>query len=103
VTDWKSPYDGVVTERDSVQRRFEQLESDLKKAKGLGTRERETLLKLVGGMAVAAYKHEPHATRTTTASAIVQDLDTVGISIDEDTVRKWLKEAVEHIPRGDAE
>ena len=95
--DWKGLYHGALAERDGALRRVAQLESDTQ-VKGLRTRERETLLKLLVGMAVATYKHDPTATRTSTAAAISQDLHSLGISIDEDTVRKWLKEAADFLP-----
>jgi hypothetical protein len=48
-------------------------------------------------MAIACYKFDPKASRSTVCSAIVSDLETVGISLDVDTVRKWLKVAAETV------
>lgn len=63
----------------------------------LGTRQRDTLLKLVIGMAVGGYGYEPEATRSSTTSEIVADLAKLGISIDDQTVRGFLKEAAERV------
>jgi hypothetical protein len=73
------------------------------KPSDLGTRERNTLLKLIMGMAIACYSHDPLANRTSTATAITGDLHTVGIDIDDETVRKWLREAREFAPPPDVE
>ncbi len=61
--------------------------------KPLGNRERETLLKLVIGMAIKGYSHDPAALKSTAPKEITDDLAALGISIDTDTVRKYLKEA----------
>lgn len=59
----------------------------------LSTRERDTLLKLVIGMAVEAYRHDPDAARSPTPGEIAADLEKHGLSMTDDTVRKYLKEA----------
>lgn len=61
--------------------------------KPLGNRERETLLKLVIGMAIGAYGHNPAAKKTDTVSQIVDDLARAGAPLSDETVRKYLKEA----------
>lgn len=65
--------------------------------KPLSTKERQSLLKLVVGMAIAGYGHDPQAKRSDTVPQIVSDLDGLGISVDEDTVRKYLKKAAETV------
>lgn len=66
--------------------------------KSLGTRERESLLKLVIGMAVVGYGYDPKASRSEQPTEIASDLATSGVPLDVDTVRKWLKEAAELLP-----
>ena len=61
--------------------------------KTLGTTERNNLLKLVIGMAVKGYSYEPAAKKSPTPKEIADDLADLGISIDPDTVRKYLKES----------
>lgn len=66
--------------------------------KGLPTRERESLLKLVIGMAIQGYGHDPKACRTFTASEIASDLERLNMSLDVDTVRKYLQEGRDLLP-----
>jgi hypothetical protein len=61
----------------------------------LKTREKDTLLKLVIGMAVEGYRYDPKAAKNTAVADIVSDLNKLGLSLDADTVRRWLKEAAE--------
>jgi len=70
---------------------------------GLGTRERDSLLKLVIGMAVGGYGYDPDASRSEQPSDIATDLATNGVALDVDTVRKWLKQASELLPPKEAE
>jgi hypothetical protein len=51
-----------------------------------------SLLKLVGGMAIAAYGFNPYERRSNVVKQIQNDLDLKGVAMDEDTIRKWLKE-----------
>lgn len=64
----------------------------------LKTRERDTLLKLIIGMAVEQYAYDPKAQRNSAVKNIADDLNSHGISMDPDTVRKWLKEAAQLLP-----
>jgi hypothetical protein len=59
----------------------------------LGARERESLLKMVIAMAVRGYKYDPSANRSKITQEIADDLRTLGLSLDVDTVRKYLKSA----------
>jgi hypothetical protein len=77
------------------QLRSEQLDSP---AQEVGTRARDRLLKLVIGMAVAAYVYDPKATRSDRPAEIAADLSRAGVPLDVDTVRKWLREAAELLP-----
>lgn len=61
----------------------------------LSTTERNTLLKLVIGMAVKCYVYDPKASKSTTPKEIADDLAGLGITITDDTVRKYLKEAAQ--------
>jgi hypothetical protein len=66
--------------------------------KPIGTRERETLLKLIIGMAIAYYGYDAAVKRSGTVSEIVDDLKKkAGFSITDDTVRKFLNEARETV------
>lgn len=56
-------------------------------------RERETLLKLVAAMAVKGYRFDPEAQRNQATADIQNDLDQLGISLDQKTILKWIREA----------
>jgi hypothetical protein len=108
MADWKSLYEEAVAnvealtaERDAVKAQLEQKHSEPspeKSRKPLNVRERETLLKLIISMAIGGYGHDPTAKRTDTARDIVGDLAKNELSLDEDTVRNWLKKAREVLP-----
>lgn len=65
----------------------------------LGTRERDTVLKLIIGMAVKGYAYAPGKSRNSATAEIASDLAELGIGLDPDTVRKWLQEAATLLPR----
>jgi hypothetical protein len=67
--------------------------------KPLGTRERDSLLKLVIGLAVGGYGYDPKAARSEKPAEIASDLTANGLALDVDTVRKWLAQARELLPR----
>lgn len=69
----------------------------------LKTRERESLLKLVIGMAIKGYAHDPAKGRTNTASEIAGDLLMLGIPLSDDTIRAYLQEARELLPSPETE
>lgn len=66
--------------------------------KSLSTRERETLLKLIIGMAVHGYSYDPSLSRNDKHAEIAEDLEKSGIPLDTDTVRKWLQQAAILLP-----
>lgn len=68
------------------------------KANELKTREKETLLKMIGGMAMKGYGYDPKAAKNQAVTEIADDLAGLGVPLDADTVRKWLKQAVELMP-----
>lgn len=59
----------------------------------LGLRERESLLKLILGMAIDGYGYDPKANKSNQIKEIAGHLLTRGLSLDEDTVRKYMNEA----------
>jgi hypothetical protein len=70
---------------------------DKREVPELTTRERQTAYKLILGMALGGYGYDPKAKRSTTVTEIVADLAQRGISITDDTARKWLKEAAAEV------
>ena len=67
----------------------------------LSTKERESLLTLIASMSVSQYDFDPRQLRNAATKYIWEDLQSLGLSMDEDTVRKYLKQGAELIP-GDA-
>ena len=65
---------------------------------GLMTKERASLLKLVIGMAMGpCYEFNPRAKRNEATAAIEEDLDRLGIHLDQVTILKWLNTAAEQV------
>ena len=85
----------IVVRTDALSQFQNQLSND--SGNLLSTRERDTLLKLIIGMAVQGYKYDPTAARSPVPKEITDDLSALGISIDGDTVRKYLKEAMQKV------
>lgn len=71
--------------------------------KDINARERDSLLKLVIGMAIGGYAYDPARKRNDKLAEIVSDLERSGVPLDADTVRKWLREAAELLPPKQAE
>lgn len=65
--------------------------------KPLSTLERESLLKLVVGMAIDGYGYEPTATRSPIPKQLADSLAVHGIDITDDTIRKYLKLATDTV------
>ena len=57
----------------------------------LETRPRKTLLRLVLGMAMHKYHFDTELLKQSVATNISAGLGNVGLSVKEDTIRKWLK------------
>ena len=59
----------------------------------VSNREQKTTFKIILGMAMEQYGYDPKALRNDAARIIADDLREQGITLDEDTVRKYLKMA----------
>lgn len=66
--------------------------------KPLHTKEKETLLKIIIGLAVDGYGYDPKASKSPIPKEISGNLALHGVSVSDDTIRKWLKEAAEYLP-----
>lgn len=67
--------------------------------KPLMTKERESLYKMIIGMAVAGYRYDSKAARNDAIGDIYKDLEELGVNVDKDTIRKWLREAAQLLPQ----
>ena len=108
VADWKTAYDRQVEKVQALEARIAELEAappepaPIPKMQSAVTRERNTLLKLVLGLAMDCHGYRPHAPRSSTAGEIASALEVQGITVSEDTIRKYLGEAAEFAPPADA-
>lgn len=109
LVDWKKMYDELLEKNnnnvqianDIIANKDAEIAGLVAQApvnKALGTREKDSLLKLVIVMAVAGYGYDPKAKRSPIPQQIADDLAERGMPMDVDTVRKWLREAAELLP-----
>ena len=70
-----------------------------KEGKQVSTRERQTLYKMIIGMAKDGYGYDPAASRSPFPKELEGILDRLGISVSDDTLREKLKEASELLPK----
>lgn len=89
VADWKTAFDQKQEETLVLQERLAVLEQDSAASppsqKELGTRERESLLRLIIGMAVRGYGFDPRSRRSEIPQQIANDLELLGIPLSDDT------------------
>lgn len=99
------PEDSFLVVRTESLRDFEKMlsesdqSSEVSEMKIENPKSIDSLLKMVMAMAIKGYNYDPSASRSAVPSEIVSDADAVGYSIEADTVRKWLKEGVQRLPR----
>lgn len=67
----------------------------------LDIRERDSLLKLIVGMAVGGYGYDLTAKKSPTVSLILEDVEKLGLAVSDETVRKYLKEATRLLERSE--
>lgn len=89
----KHDLDFITREADNLREVISQYEQREKaKPKSSHTRERDTLLKMIVGMALGGYGYDPKANKSSIAKEISDDLALHGIPLDQDTIRSKLKE-----------
>ena len=105
VVDLETPvknYSSVISTRDQdivvLNNKISELEAVLsnkssKLKNELSARERESFLKLILGLAMKGYRYDPKSTRSKEIKDIADDLREIDLSLDEDTIRKYLNEA----------
>ena len=87
----------LAAERDELREEVERLKEEAAKEKPLSTRERDTLLKIILGMAIKGYGYNPTEGRSDKPREIADDLAILQIPVSDDTVRKKLKDAFDTI------
>ena len=100
---WRLEYDKEATSHAKTKRSLEVSEKKLAAASEgePPIRVRETLLKMLIGMAIDKYGHDAKASKSAAPSRISGILVTHGLGISDDTVRKYLQEAAEFLPTDD--
>ncbi len=86
------PDDAVIVVRTKSLDEFKQRIAE-PVTKDVGTRERDTLYKIIIGMAIRGYGHDASAQRSSAIADIARDLEEVGLPVSDDTIRKYMKEA----------
>lgn len=96
----QSDYDAVLQENRSLftENRELRIKLDNSSTKSLHPKERESVAKIIVGMAIKGYSYDPKKIRSSTVAEIQSDLDELGISLDDATIRKWIKEGEELLP-----
>lgn len=95
--DWKAKYIEVHSQLEQAKKRGDELsllceELQKYKTKALHTKEKESMLKIIVVMALGGYGYTPNTKKSLTVGSIHEDALKCGISINEDTIRKYLKE-----------
>lgn len=92
--------DELRAEAESLREQLAAAVADAAKSqKPLGTKQQESLLKIVIAMAVGGYGYDPNAARSDVVSSIGDDLAKLGVPLDPDTIRSWLKRAADIVRR----
>lgn len=92
----------VVVKVDNLkefEKNFIKKGNDLKPANSENQKAITSLLKMVITMATELYDYDPKANKSGTVKQLVEDAEELGIAIDPDTVRSWLKKAAELLPQ----
>lgn len=99
-TDYKALY----RENEELKNRIRDLErnSPQKTASAL-TKELESKNKIIIAMAKKHYRFDPKASKSTATGNIRQAIEDCGLSLDEETIRKHLKESAELLPQNPEE
>ena len=87
----------LTAERDELREEVKRLKEEAARNKPLSTRERETFLKIILGMAIEQYGYNPKSGRSDAPKKIADDFATLGISVSDDTVRQKLKDAFDTV------
>jgi hypothetical protein len=86
----------IMRERDLVQLRNNELEAQVnahqRKEKALNPKERSSVLTLIISMAIKSYGYDPQKSHNAAIKRITSHVYEIGLKLDEDTVRDWLKD-----------
>jgi hypothetical protein len=104
--DWKRLVEQQLAKVQAQSAQIAELEARLAQAetqrsstsdKALSAIERQNMLRLIYTMAVRGYSYKPEEKRSKVISEIVSDMELEGLSVSDDTVRRYLKEACDRL------
>ncbi len=87
----------LLAERDSLLEVVQRLQMEAAKEKPLNPKERNSLQRMVLGMAKVNYGYDPTKERNSAVTRIARDLEGVELDVGDDTVRRRLKEANDEV------
>jgi hypothetical protein len=100
VAQWNQAVDPRDEEIQQLRKELGDLQAKLSASdKPVSTRQRESMLKLILGMAIGGYRYDPAARRNESVSEIAGDLAECGLPLNVDTVREYLQEATQHLEK----
>lgn len=91
-------HESNMSELNALRFRYQEDRVKIRKKRAeenINPKSRTSLLKIVIGVAVDKYRYDSKANVTYTASQIQSSVERAGLTIDDDTVRRWLREAAE--------
>lgn len=91
---WKVPGEFADLGLRSIETRLRDKSDEERPLTGKG---RATALKLILGLAINGYRYNPEAPRSPIPSEIAGDLQQLGISLTDETVREWLRMAAKEV------
>jgi hypothetical protein len=115
IVDWKAKLDVVASalgttsnfvdealsqllrERDRLSSEIDRL-STQSRERGISSRERETMLKIIIGLAIGGYGYPRSGQRSAVPKELANDLEELGIKVSDDTIRNLLNEARDLLP-----
>jgi hypothetical protein len=96
----KFPDGSTLVVRTAALREFaDSILTPKKQDRPLAATERHTLLRIIGGLVISAYRSDIHANRISNVKEIADDLARVGVSVTEKTLSEKIKAAAELIEK----
>ncbi|MCD8498105.1 MAG: hypothetical protein LRZ85_08545 [Alphaproteobacteria bacterium] len=103
--DWRKLYEELSekskTSIEDLQAQVDALAAALEESQAdkLESRERTTIHKILLGAIIKGYGYDPNAKKSPAIPDLVHDIELLGLSVDQDTVRRWIKNALPFLPR----
>jgi len=89
-TNWREQYYNLKSEFDALAKSIQTTDN---------TQKSENLLKAIACIAIDAYGYDPKSAKSTAPKDICEALKRQGQTLDPKTIRNWLKEGIEILPR----